>query len=200
MSKPFLMNCPVVMLCNQAGHCRWAASHLLGKGKSYVSWTSVGHAIRSWCRISRKCALCLQDEMCIAFALFSLLFSWQIFRDFSVKRYLGTSVAFLCALLKLMDLPADAHILLTDPTTAAHRRLVQWLHIQAGCLVHYRRIPLQLERDKECMCCAHFWGIVLCCLFLCIKQILATNCFILEDEYVAKQFLFNSQHSTRETL
>lgn len=93
-----------------------------------------------------------------------------------MKRFIGTFTAFLCAPLLPMDLPSDVGVLLTNPAAAAaHTHPVPWLRTQAGCLVHFRRIPSQFTRDEECMCCAHFRGIVLRCLFLCIKQILGTQ-------------------------
>lgn len=50
------------------------------------------------------CFHCVQCLCCFP----CLLFSWQIFRHFSVKQYWRTTVAFLCALLTPKDPQSDA--------------------------------------------------------------------------------------------
>lgn len=131
---------------------------MLVKGTNCVARTFFHCTIRSWRRKVKKLvvgsALCLEDKLCISLALLlSLLFSRPMFQDFSVKRYIGTFTAFLCALLLPMDLRTDVGVLLTDPTTAAHRHLAQRLCTQAGCLVHFRRIPLQFKRERMHVLC-----------------------------------------------
>lgn len=135
---------------------------LLVKGRNCVARTFFHCTIRSWRRKAKKCvswqcASSGTQDVYFPFAL-SLLFSRPMFRDFSVKRYIGTFMAFPCALLLPMGLRTDVSVLQTDRTTAADRHLVQWLFTQAGCHVHFQRIPLQFKRAKECMCFAHFSG------------------------------------------
>lgn len=79
MSKAFLMNCPMVMQCNEAGHCCQAASPLVGerdKLRHLDLFFIAQYDKEKLKNLVVGSALCLEDKMCISFALLlSLLFS-----------------------------------------------------------------------------------------------------------------------------